>query len=56
MQNLLGKSYEKILLLTSINFRGDYPVASANIATIELRLCFGIKAGAANPYHCVRGT
>jgi transposase-like protein len=24
MQNLLGKSYEKILLSTSINFRGDY--------------------------------
>ena len=28
MQNLLGKSYEKILLPTSINFRGDYLIIS----------------------------
>ena len=28
MQNLLGKSYEKILLPTSINFRGDYIIIS----------------------------
>jgi hypothetical protein len=38
MQNLLGKSYEKILLSTSINFRGDYRITAyvqALLAEIE---------------------
>ena len=35
MQNLLGKSYEKILLPTSINFRGDYHDASPDFEVFQ---------------------
>jgi hypothetical protein len=35
MQNLLGKSYEKILLSTSINFRGDYPGLTTKITDLR---------------------
>jgi len=37
MQNLLSKSYEKILLSTSINFRGDYPCKHGELGGILRR-------------------
>ena len=38
MQNLLGKSYEKILLSTSINFRGDYQRAQQSMSLCILEV------------------
>jgi hypothetical protein len=42
MQNLLGKSYEKVLLTTSINFRGAYQ-AIDKICSPITKACSSIK-------------